>query len=188
METRRNRYLLLRHGRSLANEAGLIISDPRDGIGAWGLADGVADELEDRFKDSSLPRNLRIFSSPFDRALETAWAVARATGGQAPTIRDELRERWFGSWDRRSDGFYPEVWSFDAMDPDNSRGGVESPSAVFRRLWRLIAEIESQGGNSTVLLVSHGDPLNILLTGTAGLGLERHRDIPPMETAEIREL
>ena len=74
------------------------------------------------------------------------------------------------------------------MDPDNSRGGVESPSAVFRRLWRLIAEIESQGGNSTVLLVSHGDPLNILLTGTAGLGLERHRDIPPMETAEIREL
>ena len=34
-----NHYWLLRHGRSRANEAGLIVSNVRDGTsGKWGLA------------------------------------------------------------------------------------------------------------------------------------------------------
>jgi probable phosphoglycerate mutase len=184
----KNRYHLMRHGRSLANEQGLIISHLSTGTGGWGLSSNALPGILKFLETFPLPGNTRVYSSPFLRAVETASVAAQVYGCPAPVITSDLRERYFGNLDGGPDSGYAEVWREDEMTNHNCARNVESPSAVLERLIRLIRHIEAEFRDSNVLLVSHGDPLDILLTHAAGLPEGRHRNIPSMKTGEIRRL
>jgi len=183
-----NSYLLLRHGRSLANQAGLIISSSDDGIGGWGLAEGACIEVAKSLDGLSLPSGTIFYTSPFKRALDTARCAAEFIGSDTIIEAAELGERYFGKFDKGEDRNYSRVWQLDAGNPENIRDGVESTRSVFRRLGKLISEIDNQYNGQTIILVSHGDPLDILLTAAAGLEVCRHREIEAMKTAELRPL
>jgi probable phosphoglycerate mutase len=99
-----------------------------------------------------------------------------------------LRERYFGDWEGLSCDHYLGVWQQDAVDPMVSRDQVESVAAVANRMQTLIWQTEQQYQNEHILLVSHGDPLQILLTAMAGENLRQHRAIPKLQTAELRVL
>ena len=60
--------------------------------------------------------------------------------------------------------------------------------AVLDRTTALIAELERRHSGRDVLLVSHGDTLQILEAGFLRIDPARHRTVPHLETAEIREL
>ncbi|MCH4563000.1 histidine phosphatase family protein [Halomonas sp. EGI 63088] len=183
----RNRYLLMRHGHSRANEQGLIISDPRHGLADYGLsAEGEA-QLARLVDDWAWPAPTLVLHSDFLRTTQTAGRVAEHFGlSTSPEPR--LRERHFGEFESRSADRYLEVWALDERDPAHRTHGVEPVAAVAARMQAVLEELERTVTGMTILLVSHGDPLQILLTALEGRPLNRHRDRPPLLPASITPL
>jgi broad specificity phosphatase PhoE len=66
--------------------------------------------------------------------------------------------------------------------------GVETAAAVLDRVAGLVAGLERGYSGRDILLVSHGDTLQILQAGFAGIDPSRHRTVPHLEVAEIRLL
>ena len=56
------------------------------------------------------------------------------------------------------------------------------------RVTGLVAELEQRRQGATFLLVSHGDALQILQTAFARREASAHRQLPHLQTAEIRRL
>ena len=52
----------------------------------------------------------------------------------------------------------------------------------------LVAELEQRFSGRDILLVSHGDTLQILQAGFRGMSPARHRGLPHLDTAEIRRI
>ncbi|KAL3624341.1 hypothetical protein CASFOL_033157 [Castilleja foliolosa] len=174
----KNRYWILRHGKSIPNERGLIVSSLENGIlEEYQLAnDGVhqarlaGESLLEELKEKEIGlENVRICYSPFSRTKHTAKVVAAVLnipfeGPQCMVIQD-LRERFFGSsFELQSHDKYNEIWALDEKDPFMQPEGGESVADVVSRLTRALAVMESEFEKCTVLVVSHGDPLQILQT------------------------
>jgi len=185
-----NRYFAMRHGHSLANQQGIIVSDPAHGCTGFGLsAQGVLQVRASLQQDSQLDSNTVIVSSDFRRALETAALVQQLAGIAAPPQVDmRLRERHFGALELGADSAYPSVWEQDARNPDSDFQGVESASRVMARVTALIVDLEQRYVDTNLLLVSHGDALQILQTAFARRPASAHRQLQHLQTAEIRPL
>jgi probable phosphoglycerate mutase len=185
----RNRYFLLRHGQSEANRWGLIASSPGVAVSQFGLTQTGREQIS-RSIDQHRERLAaidRIFTSDFRRARETAEIVASVL--RAPVEEAvQLRERDFGQWDGQPDDHYRTVWSADAEDPTHQQWGVESVAAVARRMSLFIGTVDQSGFQQSYLIVSHGDPLQILITTASGRDLRLHRQLEPLTTAELRPL
>ncbi|MFY0989142.1 histidine phosphatase family protein [Halomonas sp. C05BenzN] len=181
---RRNRYLLMRHAHSQANERGLIISDPRHGLGDYGLsAEGEA-QLARLVAEWSWPAPTRIHHSDFLRTTQTAARVAEHFG-LSPIPEPRLRERHFGACEGRSSDLYPSVWTLDERDPAHRARGVEPVVAVAARMQAVMEELDGAFTGETILLVSHGDPLQILLTALEGRPLSQHRKRSALMPASV---
>lgn len=194
----RNRYLLMRHGHSLANEAGLIISDPEQGVGGYGLSEGGHTQLKQLTADWQWPEPDAIVHSDFLRTTETARYVAEQFG-LVMTPEKGLRERYFGVYEGKADLHYHEVWALDKAESDSSRQAqtqrellqinlVETLDSVALRMQSVIERLETQHEGLTLLLVSHGDPLQILLTSLEQQPLGQHRQREPLLPAGIIDL
>lgn len=183
---------VLRHGRSLANEAGIIVSDPANGIPEYGLcAQGEAEVREGVFRARErglLDGSTLIFSSPFRRARESADLAAQILKSGAVIYDDRLRERCFGDYELASSGNYAIVWDEDLRDPGQAKRRVESTLAVFERMTALVVELAGTYAGKSLLLVTHGDPAQILEAGLLKQSPHMHRSLRPLQTAEIREL
>ncbi|KAJ8498021.1 hypothetical protein OPV22_008573 [Ensete ventricosum] len=174
----RNSYWVLRHGKSVPNEKGLIVSSLENGtLEKFGLASEgfnqarLAGELllKEIKEKKILPENVRICYSPFSRTTDTAKVVADVLGISFDSCQSkamlELRERYFGpSFELLSHDKYAEIWSLDDKDPFLPPEGGESVADVVSRLAVALAAIEAEFQGCTVLVVSHGDPLQILQT------------------------
>ncbi|KAK9912454.1 hypothetical protein M0R45_036316 [Rubus argutus] len=173
----RNKYWVLRHGRSIPNERGLIVSSMENGtLPEYQLAPGgvnqaqLAGELFRKvLEENSIPiENVRIFYSPFSRTTQTARVVASVLNiqfeGAQCKVMENLRERFFGpSFELRSRDEYHEIYcTLDEKDPLMRPEGGESVDDVASRLAEAIVTMESLFQGCTILVVSHGDPLQIL--------------------------
>lgn len=184
-----NRYYAMRHGQSEANVAGIVCSDPAVGVERYGLTEeGRAQVRASLAQSEGLSAGTRILSSDFARARETAEQVQRLLGAAAVELRVELRERFFGSWEGQANDAYERVWAEDARDDAHGEWGVESAQAVLARTTGLVRDLEASHHGETFLLVSHGDALQILLTGFLGLPAGTHRQREHWAPAEIRRL
>jgi len=185
-----NRYFAMRHGHSLANQQGIIVSHPMNGCAGFGLsAQGVAQVRASLQQDRQLDASTVIVSSDFKRALESAAMVQQALTGAAPLeIDTRLRERHFGALELGPDSAYAEVWRRDAEDPDSDQRDVESANRVMARVTGLIVDLEQRYSGASLLLVSHGDALQILQTAFARQPASAHRQLQHLHTAEIRPL
>ncbi len=113
-----------------------------------------------------------------------------------------LRERFFGDYDGKSDVHYQDVWKEDVLDPHQTCWGVESVWSVLDRASSVVKDCEqatSSGTTNTtenepptvlwIVLVAHGDVLQILQTGfTKDMDPKDHRSLPHLETATLRPL
>lgn len=186
-----NRYVALRHGQSQANVESIIVSNPEVGANSYGLT--AAGEEQVRAAMVRVPagfdRHLKIISSDFLRARETAAIVASRLAVTEPVFYSEqLRERFFGALDGGADERYAEVWHSDSADPSHCEFGVESAVAVVQRTVDLIRQLELRYQGAVVLLVAHGDVLQLLQTAFSGVSPALHRGLPPLQVAEIRAL
>jgi probable phosphoglycerate mutase len=183
-----NRYFVMRHGQSKANAARLIVSNlDRDQRGDFGLTDLGREQALTSAEKSGLPVGTLIYASDFTRARQTAEIVREHLGAPAAvTVAAALRERYFGDWDGSDTANYAKVWAAD--ETGRSDDGVESVAAVQDRTTALVAELEHEHRGQDILLVSHGDALQILQTGFRKMSPAQHRSLPHLETAEIRQL
>jgi broad specificity phosphatase PhoE len=183
----RNRYLLMRHGHSQANQQGVIVSSPERGVEAFGLSDHGEHQLGELVANWQWPEPTRVVHSDFLRTTQTAARVA-SRFALVPSVDKRLRERHFGELEGQGDDRYPEVWALDAADDEHRSYQVEALGAVASRMRAVIEEWEQKASGETILLVSHGDPLQILLTALANKPLSQHREQPPLLPASITPL
>jgi len=159
--------------------------------------------------DAPLPI-VAIYSSDFTRARETAEIFSQIlTQHNIPLLYDtpkleaRLRERYFGLYNAKSDDNYQNVWDIDCVDPTHVEMEVESVYSVVQRTTELITDIENglnsingeeeekqDKGNQPykVILVAHGDVLQILQTAFLKVDGSVHRSLEHLNTACVREL
>jgi len=190
----RNRYLGLRHGFSEANVIELVASYPDHAIDKWGLSDlgksQVTSSVKKEVQRGIITSKTIIHSSDFLRARESAEIVRQISGVKEIILEAALRDRNFGSLEMKEveDDVYKQMWLADAADATSEKWGVESAAHVMERVARLMVRLEEKYDRQTILLVSHGDPLQMLECALSGLPASRHQEIKPFHQAEIREL
>uniref|UniRef100_A0A0D9W2S3 Uncharacterized protein n=2 Tax=Leersia perrieri TaxID=77586 RepID=A0A0D9W2S3_9ORYZ len=171
----RNKYWILRHGRSIPNERGIIVSSlengtkPEFGLTPQGVEQArlAGESLRKELEELGVPLDsVKIRYSPFSRTMETAREVAGVLGVPFDTPSCipamELRERYFGpSYELLSHEKYAEVWAVDEVDPLMAPDGGESVVDVATRFAQVLSSAEMEFLGSAILIVSHGDPLQI---------------------------
>lgn len=197
-------YFALRHGQSLANVAGIIMSDPVLACCEYGLSDAgkqqaerAADDVRRAFQSKDYGC-LVMLTSDLLRAKETATVVCDKNSDlpilQGQVISEtRLRERWFGEWDASSDSNYNNVWQDDAKDASHTIKGVEAVYDVMERTTKCILEWDKRLSSSydkrcMIVLVAHGDVLQILQTAFEKKDGRNHRDLQHLQTAQLRQL
>ncbi len=188
----KNRYFIIRHGESKANVAHILLSHPREGTVSFGLSEKGKKQAKisvlKNKKNKILDSNVIIYSSDFLRAKETAKIAQELLGVKKVNFHKNLRERYFGEYDKTSLDNIKIVWGYDEKNADHKHKGVESPNQVLKRTLAVIRELEKKHEDKKILLVSHGDVLQILHTYFSRKPVSHHRKTPHLETAEIREL
>ncbi|BCS95328.1 hypothetical protein DSLASN_09600 [Desulfoluna limicola] len=188
-----NRYFILRHGHSQANEKGIIVSSPENGIGNWGLSEQGKEEvtrsMEQAVKDGLFDQRFKpvVVASPFLRTLETAAIASKII--KADRFPDSnLRERFFGEFEMKENTLYEKGWAFDENDPEHTEFGVESVLSVAKRMVEVIKRTGLRYNEKDIIIVTHGDPGQILQCVFDGIDPAKHRSLPPLETGELRAL
>ncbi|KAF9144036.1 hypothetical protein BGX30_014020 [Mortierella sp. GBA39] len=225
------KFVLFRHGHSLANQESRIVSSLENGTRTDGGPEGtgfglsskgrlevaetaksLADHIITTSTQTQNRATVRILTSPFQRTLNTASIIkSQFRTSFSPlqdtitlelglTITQDLRERFFGEFEMRtpSEDLYNQVWAADAQNPFHELFGVESVVDVTRRVTGVIRSQEErreeqqeqqeqqEGEEVWVVLVSHGDSLQILQTAMRGWSGDRHRQLDHLETANWR--
>lgn len=188
-----NSYYGLRHGTSIANERGIIISHPDNGTTGWGLSQAGIEECHRSLRPENLSVPLsrettRVYTSDFTRAHVTAEIFCLLNNLSEPVIDTRLRERHFGELERQSANRYGEVWERDAREDAHGYAHCEATSAVAERMIAVIDELDAQAEGMTFILVSHGDPIQIAETVLAEQPSHTHRDRPHVANCELRPL
>ncbi|HVR33193.1 MAG TPA: histidine phosphatase family protein [Acidimicrobiia bacterium] len=161
---------LVRHGVTRANQERRI-----QGQTCWGL-DDVGHDQARRFA-RSYGRVDRIWSSPIQRAMETASALAPPTA----TPDDDLKEMGFGSWEGAN---YDDLLASGDETArrifidgeDLPRGGAESFADVAKRMRAFLDRIDG-GSTGRRLAVSHGAAIKSVIADMHGRGTDINRDL-----------
>jgi probable phosphoglycerate mutase len=162
------RVVLLRHGRTAWNAAGIWqgqLDVPLDGVGA-GEAAAAAAVL------AGIPPS-RIVASDLARASATAGAVGHRCGVAVETD-PALRELDAGAWQGRSAAEIAELWPDDHAAWRHGRevrlGGGESRAEAGERVADAVARHVASTTGGVLLVVGHG--------GSMRSGILRLLDVP----------
>jgi alpha-ribazole phosphatase len=132
-----------------------------------------------------------LFASDLCRAWETATAIATARG-QILLAEPRLREMDFGQWQGLT---HAEIHKRQARDLDRwyteplyfAPPGGETLAQLGERIQSALQDAREAHQDATVLWVSHGGPLRVLLCLALGLDLEANWRFR-VQTASVSEL
>ncbi|KAA8495934.1 hypothetical protein FVE85_2089 [Porphyridium purpureum] len=200
------RLYLVRHGRSRANDAGIIVSALQNGVRPeYGLTDGLGREqaraagqkLAACIEGTGAHDPLVILAhSPFSRTEQTADEMARGMADASGTFCakllpvEQFRERDFGAFELSSDANYETVWEHDAVNDVHwlDTHGVERAEHVLQRMMHGIQAVYEhfRATEISLCIVSHGDALQILRAHlAAGIPPNLHRQLDALQNAQI---
>jgi alpha-ribazole phosphatase len=145
--------ILVRHGRTAANAAGLLqgrLDQPLDEVGeqqAAAVAGFVHDLVEGRIDE--------VVCSPLLRARQTADAFE-----QTPTVDDRWLELSYGIYEGVPHADVPsEVWNEWRRDPEFVPENGESLAALDRRVREACDDMIGRATDRNVVVVSHVSPM-----------------------------
>lgn len=174
------RYFLMRHGASESNVAGKVqgIQD----VPLAHLGKQQAAEAGDALRGCGITR---IYSSPLQRALETALIVGERLSVQVGIVHD-FRARNLGEWAGKPRAEIKAMWADHnhpfRNDPDFAPPGGESLRAAEARVFAAVDNILQQGSSRECpLLVMH-------LIGTSALTQRLQGERVPFQNAEVWEM
>ncbi|NHA68944.1 MSMEG_4193 family putative phosphomutase [Phycicoccus flavus] len=184
--------LLIRHGHSSANAAG-VLAGWTEGVGLTDTGRTQAERVAARLAPLDVAR---AFSSPLQRCRET---VALALPGLEASTDDRIGECHYGAWTGRplSEAAKDPLWRTiqddpaAAVFPPSEQYAAESLGEMAARVVggvrALDAQVEEEHGKSAVwVAVSHGDPIKAVVAEAVGAGvagLQRVRVDPGTVTA-----
>lgn len=153
--------ILVRHGRTAANAAGLLQgrSDrPLDPLGeAQAASIGVA-----------LGRVDRVITSPLQRARSTAAAIVADSGGDV-VVDDRWIELDYGVFDGQTQrDVATDVWESWRADPSFAPPGGESLLDLDRRVVEALEELAPAAMHTDVVIVSHVSPIKAAIAWAVG--------------------
>lgn len=100
-----------------------------------------------------------------------------------------LCERVFGSMEMKSNDHYEEIWSLDQQDTGSSTVfGQETTEQVVERVRSLLNDLVEKFASSVLVLVAHGDVLQIASTLWHQIPSYMHRSVPHLQNCELRVL
>lgn len=202
--------ILVRHGQSEPNAAGLLVGRSDPPLTALGrdqarkAARLLADELTGGGhppaagagpKRSSRPpaRKLRVLTSPLGRARDTAEVIVALLGSLAvpphPVVEERLIELDYGELEgRRPSELSPELWAAWRADPGWQPPGGESLVQLHARVDPLWASLAAEAASGDVIAVSHVSPIKAAVAWAigAGPGLAWRLSLPVCSISRVR--
>lgn len=161
--------LMVRHGRTAVNAQGRLSGrhDPDlDELGrrqAEKLASAVA---------AIASGDVVVLSSPLQRCLTTAAAVARACGTDIASVQpdDRFIEVDYGDWDGRAlADVPPEAWTRWRNDPEFSPPGGETLGSVSARVVDGLTDWSRRCPAGTLVVSSHVSPIKAAVIWALGV-------------------
>ena len=173
---------LMRHG-----------ADPSDRYGGWstyGLTEKGKEQVHAAKSNLRNKGITQIYSSDLARAKETAEIVANDLSlgiTYTPQFREASNGLWAGMLKTEAVKQYPGIY-WNALDWEETWPEGESPKQFFQRIQSAWYNFKNQIGDNTVLLVSHGGVINIILCLENGMrytNKETHFHIKEAEIIQI---
>ena len=152
--------ILVRHGESEWNRAGRIQGQVNSPLTDLGISQARA--ISDYLSGIFLNQELEIYSSPLERAIQTAQIIVKGIDHLSSEVIIEERLNDFNlgeisgtyGWDKVAE-IFPQQAQLRLQDPMRFHpSGGESGAEFEARLRSLMEELE--GDDTTKLLVSHG--------------------------------
>lgn len=152
--------ILVRHGESEWNRAGRIQGQVNSPLTDLGISQARA--ISDYLSGIFLNQELEIYSSPLERAIQTAQIIVKGIDHLSSEVIIEERLNDFNlgeisgtyGWDKVAE-IFPQQAQLRLQDPMRFHpSGGESGAEFEARLRSLMEELE--GEDTTKLLVSHG--------------------------------
>jgi broad specificity phosphatase PhoE len=167
----RFRIVLVRHGLTDWNESGRLLGRIAIGLNERGRkqAHALAAALQD------VPVRT-VVSSPQQRTQETAQAIAAARHVEVQTEAG-LDEVWLGRWQGKT---FDEIREDPDLlpllaDPTHVCDAIEPAVEVQSRVVAVVETFRQANEPGPVVLVSHGDPLRVLLAHYLSMNLRHYR-------------
>jgi broad specificity phosphatase PhoE len=153
--------IVVRHGRTASNAAGLLLGHADPSLDAVGKDQAAA--IGATIEQAGL-----VITSPLARCRETAAAL----GGPV-----EVDERWieldYGEWDGRPVADVPaDTWRQWRADPDFRPPGGESLAALGRRVGAAGTDALERARDQDVVVVTHVSPIKAVVAWSLGAGDE----------------
>ena len=120
-----------------------------------------------------------IYSSPLERAVETAVAIARHQQTDVEVL-EELSEIDFGDWTGKTFAELEHDRGWHIFNTRRSTASIphgESAVATQARMVTLMRTLTQAHQGQRIALVSHGDPLRYAVLHLAGVPLDRYDDV-----------
>lgn len=173
------RLILVRHGQTEWNQLGRIHGRTDIPLNDTGImqARAAGEWLSQRRIDA-------VYSSPMQRAFDTATEIARPHG--LPVISlDDIIEIDFGLWEKKTADelkkLYPEYWNDWSWHLDEDKSAnmqAESAYTILNRVKRALNSIfEENTAGSTAVVVSHTMPIKLIMANAIGLPLKSLQSI-----------
>ncbi|MDE1850909.1 MAG: histidine phosphatase family protein [Candidatus Micrarchaeota archaeon] len=144
--------IFVRHGQSETN-ANRVLSSSLEGYPLTPLGVLQAEHVALQLQKIEKPGH--FFSSPIQRAIETAKIISRAIG-EKPTLDGRIRERGFGSFEGRKFESKPVMRAFtDEEIRSNYSRGMESWDSLKGRMKNFMESLP----DGVSLAISHYDPI-----------------------------
>ncbi len=163
--------LLVRHGAT--DTTGIILPGRAPGLHLSERGVAQAEHVAERL--GALTRKpVALYTSPLERARETAAPIARALRLR-PHIERGLLECDFGLWTGRKLNLLAKKPEWRAVQhaPSTFRFPEgESFTEMQLRMWTTLERIAAKHRNRTVVVVSHADPIKAAVTYAQGVPLD----------------
>ena len=185
----KNNYYIMRHGQSKSNIKKVIAGHPKNCITKYGLTEVGKQQAEESAKKcKEISSKAIIYHSDFRRARETAHIAKKIFGIKDIRKSKRLRERYCGSLEGKSAKRIHELYKADEKDENHRKFGCQTLREIESQITSIIKYLETIHKNKTILLVSHGDALQILQNAAKKLHPTKYTKIKYMPNAEIRKL
>jgi len=190
--SRKNKFLVVRHGEAESNVLGILSSNPKVN---HHLTEKGKEQAKDAVKNFGKEKIDIIYCSPFVRTRETAEIIAEQIGYPKEKIvfDERLHEIYVGVLDGKPDAEYQAFFeSRDAKFWKTPEGG-ENYTTVKNRMTDFLYDINSKNENKNILIVSHNTPIWLMFGGASGMTPEQlmaMREVgkPFIHNSEVKEL
>ncbi len=152
-------FYLVRHGESENNVEGILSSWPEKRI--FHLTENGREQAKKAGERLIGKQATRIYSSPITRALETARIVSGIIGTDI-VVDERLRETDFGIYDCESHDIRFKKYASDLDRIDTDDREIEGLRKVRDRIGKFIDDVIRNDAGKKIVIVSHGDPLELM--------------------------